>query len=62
MINHLGKVNVENAIEDLLEIIPKEFHVYLSKDNVIKNKPPVSKLRDIVFEMVVFSSRYSTVQ
>ena len=49
--NDLGRVNVENTLQDLLELIPDEFRVYLSKDNVIKNKPPVSKLRDIVFDI-----------
>jgi hypothetical protein len=35
MINHLGNVSIENAIEELLEIIPKEFHIYLNKDNEV---------------------------
>ena len=49
--NDLGRVNVENTLQDLLELIPDEFRVYLSKDNVIKNKPPVSKLRDLFLKL-----------
>lgn len=49
--NDIGRVTVDHAIQDLLNLVPENLQVFLSEDNHLKGKPPAKELTDIIFEI-----------